>query len=408
MQCKQGPQRVANSNCELAQKGAGLVVQQVLAHGQTCSKTNLVRRLGGAAAFATELDAGRWQPKRASVGCKADDSRIPKTRRTTVKAIRAHSFGGPEVLQQETVDDPIPGPGEVVVDVRAAGVNPADTYMRSGTYAIVPKLPYIPGGDAGGVIAAIGPDVTQHRAGDRVFVGMALSFDLTGCYAEKVKRKASEVLSLPAGVSFAQAATFGVSYPTAHYALFERGGAKVGETVFIHGASGSVGSSAIQLAKRAGLTVIGSAGTSQGLKLVRAEGADAAVNHSEEGYMNEVRHRTHGKGPELILEMLANVNLAADMDLAAKYGRIMVIGNRGEISVNPRVAMMKELDIRGVALWNATAVQMKPIVLDILAGVAEGLLRPVIGREMRLSEAAAAHIAVLERGIGGKIVLIPQ
>jgi NADPH2:quinone reductase len=124
--------------------------------------------------------------------------------------------------------------------------------------------------------------------------------------------------------------------------------------------------------------------------------------------MNEVRHRTHGKGPELILEMLANVNLAADMDLAAKYGRIIVIGNRGEISVNPRVAMMKELDIRGVALWNATAVQMKPIVLDILAGVAEGLLRPVIGREMRLSEAAAAHIAVLERGIGGKIVLIPQ
>jgi len=325
-----------------------------------------------------------------------------------VKAIRAHSFGGPEVLQLETVDDPVPGLGEVVVEVRAAGVNPADTYMRSGTYAIRPELPYTPGGDAGGVICAKGPDVTHHKVGDRVFVGTALSFDLTGCYAEKVKRRASEVLPLAEGISFAQAATFGVSYPTAHYALFERGGAKAGETVFIHGASGSVGSSAIQLAKRAGLRVVGSAGTAKGLELVRAEGVDHAVNHTEAGYMNDVRRVTGGNGPELILEMLANVNLAADMDLAAKYGRIIVIGNRGEITVNPRVAMMKELDIRGIALWNATAAQIEPIMRDILAGVADGSLRPVVSREMRLSEAAAAHLAVLEHGIGGKIVLIPE
>jgi NADPH2:quinone reductase len=329
-------------------------------------------------------------------------------RRGTVKAIRAHSFGGPEVLQLETVDDPVPGLGEVVVEVGAAGVNPADTYMRSGTYAIRPELPYTPGGDAGGVICAKGPDVTHHKVGDRVFVGTALSFDLTGCYAEKVKRRASEVLPLAEGISFAQAATFGVSYPTAHYALFERGGAKAGETVFIHGASGSVGSSAIQLAKRAGLRVVGSAGTAKGLELVRAEGVDHAVNHTEAGYMNDVRRVTGGNGPELILEMLANVNLAADMDLAAKYGRIIVIGNRGEITVNPRVAMMKELDIRGIALWNATAAQIEPIMRDILAGVADGSLRPVVSRKMRLSEAAAAHLAVLEHGIGGKIVLIPE
>jgi NADPH2:quinone reductase len=302
----------------------------------------------------------------------------------------------------------VPGLGEVVVEVRAAGVNPADTYMRSGTYAIRPELPYTPGGDAGGLICAMDPDVTQHKVGDRVFVGTALSLDLTGCYAGKVKRKASEVLPLAEGISFAQGATFGVSYPTAHLALFERGGAKAGETVFIHGASGSVGSSAIQLAKRAGLRVIGSAGTAKGLELVRAEGVDHAVNHTEAGYMNDVRHLTGGNGPELILEMLANVNLAADMDLVAKYGRIIVIGNRGEITVNPRVAMMKELDIRGIALWNATAAQMKPIMRDILAGAADGSLRPVVGREMRLSEAAAAHLAVLEHGIGGKIVLIPE
>src|SRR5215471_2313946 len=217
---------------------------------------------------------------------------------TAVKAIRAHSFGGPEVLQLETVEAPVDGPGEVVVEVRAAGVNPADTYMRSGTYAIRPELPYTPGGDAGGVISAIGTVVTEHKVGDRVFVGTALSFDLTGCYAEKVKRKASEVLSLPVGVNFAEAATFGVSYPTAHYALFERGGAQGGETVFIHGASGSVGTSAIQLAKRAGLRVVGSAGTSKGLELLRAEGVNHAVNHTEAGYMNEVRRLPRGNQGE--------------------------------------------------------------------------------------------------------------
>jgi NADPH2:quinone reductase len=131
------------------------------------------------------------------------------------------------------------------------------------------------------------------------------------------------------------------------------------------------------------------------------------VNHTEEGYMDEVRRFTGGKGPDLILEMLANVNLAADMDVAAKFGRIIVIGNRGEITINPRVAMAKDLDIRGLVLWNATAAQVKSMMRDILAGVVEGSLRPVVGREMRLSEAAAAHLAVMEHGVGGKLVLIP-
>jgi NADPH2:quinone reductase len=324
-----------------------------------------------------------------------------------MKAIRVHSFGGPEVLQLEELDDPVPGDGEVIVDVHAAGINPADTYMRNGTYSIVPELPYIPGGDAGGVISAVGVGVETHSVGDRVFVGTALSFDLTGCYAEKVKRKASEVMRLPEGVSFAEAAAFGVSYTTAHYALFERGGAIAGETVFIHGATGSVGTSAIQLAKRAGLTVIGSGGTTNGLDLIRAEGADHVVDHSKEHYFDKVTQLTGGNGPELILEMLANVNLAVDMDLAARFGRIVIIGNRGEVTINPRVAMMKELDIRGIALWNATAEQVALMMEDILNGVAEGKVRPIIGRQMPLAEAAAAHVTVLEPGAYGKIVLVP-
>lgn len=324
-----------------------------------------------------------------------------------MQAIRAHQFGGPEVLQLDQVEDLVAGVGEVVIEVKAAGVNPADTYMRTGTYGIVPELPYIPGGDAGGVISQIGEGVTDFKVGDRVIVGTALSFRLQDCYATQVKRPASEVLSLPNHVSFTQAAAFGVSYPTAHMALFHRGHAKSGETVFIHGASGSVGTSAIQLAKRAGCTVIGSAGGDDGMALIKDQGVDLAVNHHSDNYIDEIKTFTEGKGVDLTLEMLANVNLDKDMDLAAKFGRIVVIGNRGDITINPRVAMMKELDIKGTALWNMTADQIKPIMEDILAGISDKSLNPIIGKEFPLSDTARAHDAVLEPGAYGKVVLIP-
>ena len=324
-----------------------------------------------------------------------------------MKAVQFSEFGGPEVLRLVDVDDPKPGPGEVVMRVRAAGVNPADTYMRSGTYRIRPDLPCIPGWDAAGEIVETGEGVGGFAPGDRVFTGAVLGMGISGCYAEKVLRRAEHVLPIPDGTSFSQAAAFGVSYPTAHFALFERGAARSGETVFVHGASGSVGTSAIQLAKRAGLTVIGTAGSPAGMDLVLREGADHAVNHNEAGYLDEVRRLLGGTGPDLILEMLANVNLGADMELAAMRGRIIVIGNRGEVTINPRVAMMKELDIRGMMLWNATGEQTTAMMRDILAGAAEGLLVPSVGREMPLSEAAAAHVAVLGNGNGGKIVLVP-
>ncbi len=324
-----------------------------------------------------------------------------------MKAIRAHAFGGPEVLELETVEDPVPGPGQVVIDVRAAGVNPADTYVRSGTYAVVPELPYTPGGDAAGVISAVGDGVTAFQTGERVFVGLGMGFDMTGCYAEKVLRPAADVLRLPEGAGFAAGAAIGVPYATAHYALLARGGGGAGETVFIHGASGAVGTAAIQLAKGAGMTVIGSGGTERGQALIAEQGADHVVDHSAPGYSDEIARLTGGGGPALILEMLANVNLAADLEIAAKYGRIVVIGNRGEITVNPRRAMMKELDIRGIALWNCAPTLMAEIMSDLVAGLEAGSLKPVIGREMPLAEAAASHLAVLEPGAYGKIVLVP-
>ncbi len=324
-----------------------------------------------------------------------------------MKAVRAHKFGGPEVIQIDEVDDPVAGAGQVVIDIKAAGVNPADTYMLGGAYAIKPDLPYTLGADAAGVISQVGAGVDRFKVGDRVYVGICLGFNPTGCYAEKLVRAHEDVAPLPDNVSFAQGAALGTAYVTAHYGLFARGDAKAGECVFIHGASGAVGTAAIEFAKRAGLTVIGSAGTQRGMELVKSTGADHVVDHTAENYMEAVREASGGDGPQLILEMLANVNLAADLDVVAKYGRIIVIGNRGEITVNPRMTMMKELDVRGMAIFNGSREEMERIVDDMAVALVDGSLNPVVGREMPLSEAATSHVTVLEPGAHGKIVLIP-
>ena len=323
-----------------------------------------------------------------------------------MKAIVAHEFGGPEVLKYEEVPDPVPGPGEVVFDVVAIGVNPAETYMRTGTYAVKPDLPYIPGGDAAGMISEVGEGVTELKVGDRVFCGAALGRDMTGCYAERVKRPAAHVMKLPANVDYAQGAALGVPWVTAHYALFARGGGRPGETVFIHGASGAVGTAAIQLARRAGMKAIGSGGSARGRELIESLGAKA-VDHTAEGYLDEVCEAAGGEGPAMILEMLANVNLANDLELLAKFGRVIVIGNRGEVTINPRLTMMKELDIRGIALWNADQELVRDILENLISGLEDGSLSPVVGREMPLAEAAAAHEAVLAPGRVGKLVLVP-
>ncbi len=324
-----------------------------------------------------------------------------------MKAIQAHSFGGPDVLQLDQVADPVAADDEVIIDIKAAGVNPADTYMLGGAYAIVPDLPYTPGGDAAGVVSAVGANVKTLKPGDRVFVGTALGFNMSGCYAEKVVRPATDVMVLPDNVEFTAGAALGIPYATAHYALFARGGAVAGETVFIHGASGSVGTAAIQLAKRAGLKVIGSGGSDRGRQLILDEGADHVVDHTAGGYMEQVQELTNGTGPELILEMLANVNLAADLDLVARYGRIIVIGNRGEVTINPRLTMMKELDVRGLALFNGSRAEMDRIIKDLLAGLADNSLRPIVGRQFALADAGESHRAVMQPGAFGKIVLVP-
>jgi NADPH2:quinone reductase len=320
-----------------------------------------------------------------------------------MKAIRVGKFGPPEVMVLEEVADLEPGPGQVVVTVKAAGVNPVDTYIRSGLYRPDLGLPYTPGIDAAGVVAAVGPDVKHRRVGQRVYVAWSVS----GTYAEQVLCTEFQTHPLPEGVSFGQGAAIGVPYGAAYRALFQRAHAQPGETVLVHGASGGVGLGAVQLARAAGLRVIGTAGSDQGMAQAQAQGAHHVLNHHEPGYLDKLTELTCGKGVDVILEMLANVNLAKDLTVLATGGRVAVVGSRGRIEIDPRDAMVREASILGVTMYHATPQDLASMHAAFAAGLENGTLRPVVSQEMPLAEAAAAHHAVMEANTLGKIVLIP-
>ncbi len=320
-----------------------------------------------------------------------------------MKAIQVHQFGGPEELKLEEIPTPKPGPGQILVRVHAAGVNPYDTYMRAGTYAIKPQLPYTPGSDAAGTVEAVGEGVKKFKASDRVYTATTL----TGAYAEYALAQENQLYPLPEKISFAQGAGLWVPYGTAYTALTHHANARAGETVLIHGASGGVGTAAIQLALAKGLTVIGTAGSARGLELVRKEGAHFAFDHSKPGYAEEIVKATNGAGLDVILEMLANVNLATDLRMLAKNGRVIVIGNRGEITINPRELMARRGAVKGFTLWAATETETKEIHAAIAAGLENGTMRPVVGKELPLQDAAKAHVEVMAPGAHGKLVLVP-
>jgi len=320
-----------------------------------------------------------------------------------MKAIRVSEYGGPSVLKLEEVSAPPAGPHQVLVRNHAVGVNPVDTYLRSNTDNRGPKLPYTPGADAAGVVEAVGPGVTAVKAGDRVYVGGTAS----GAYAELCLCDQSQVHPLPANASYAQGAAMNVPYATAYHALFNRAHAEAGETVLVHGASGGVGIAAVQLARARGLTVIGTASTERGRRMVLEQGAHHALDHGAAGYLDECVRLTGGQGPAIIVEMLANANLQKDLGAIAMRGRIVVIGNRGMVEINARIAMNKDAAILGMALNHASPSQLAGIHAALVEGLRNGSLRPVIAQELPLAQAARSHEAVMEPGHHGKVVLVP-
>lgn len=320
-----------------------------------------------------------------------------------MKAIRVREFGPPEVMRIEELPELRPGPGQVVVRVKAVGVNPADTYMRSGMYARKPSLPYTPGLDAAGVVESVGEGVTHVAVGARVYT----SGSITGTYAEQMLCEEYQLHPLPEKLSFAQGAAINVPYATAYRALFQRAKAAPEECVLVHGASGGVGVAAVQLARAAGMKVIGTGGTEKGRSLVREQGADHVLDHHAPNYLDQVQALTDGHGVDVILEMLANVNLDRDLKVLAMGGRVVVIGSRGRIEIDPRDTMSRDASILGLFLFNVSRQEMAEIHAALGVGLEDGTLKPIVGKEVPLANAPRAHREVMEPGAYGKIVLIP-
>ena len=235
-------------------------------------------------------------------------------------------------------------------------------------------------------------------------VNVFTSGSSTGTYAERTLCDAATVHELPASLSFAQGAALGVPYATAYRALFQRARAIPAERVLVHGASGGVGIAAVQMARAAGLFVVGTAGSEEGRKLVLSQGAHHALDHGE---LDAAIRLTSGRGFDVVVEMLANVNLGRDLTALAPGGRVIVVGSRGPVEVNPRDLMTRDAAVMGMVLPNASPADRASLWAAIGAGLERGILAPVVGLELPLGEAPRAHREVLSAKALGKIVLVP-
>ncbi len=308
-------------------------------------------------------------------------------------AIRVHEFGEPEVMLREELPEPQPVDDEVLVRIQAVGVNPVETYIRSGVYRNLPSLPYTPGSDGAGI------DV---RTGARVYVSGSLS----GTYAEYALCRADQVHPLPSGVSFAQGAALATPYATAFRALFQRTVAKPLETVLVHGGSGGVGVALVQFALAAGLVVVGTAGSDAGLDLIAAQGSVVAVDHRDPDHLELAKTKIGGRGFDLIVELRADLNLGYDLPALAPGGRVVVVGSRGPVEVTPRDLMNTDGAILGMLLPNALEADIAEAHKAIAIGLRDGSLKPVVGRELPIAEAPRAHHVLRERPALGKLVLV--
>mmetsp|Transcript_22252 Transcript_22252/g.61737 ORF Transcript_22252/g.61737 Transcript_22252/m.61737 type:complete len:342 (+) Transcript_22252:207-1232(+) len=322
----------------------------------------------------------------------------------TFSAVVCDEFGGPEVMKVQSKTLPAPGPGELRVRIGAAGINPSDTYSRlgpAGPYAgtkLLPEPPFTPGKDGAGVVESVGAGC-RFSVGDRVY----LYGSITGTYAEYALCKEAQAFPMPSNVSASQGACMGVPGTTAYRALMQRCQAKSGEAVLVHGASGAVGLAAVQLARAAGCTVIGTAGTPAGMEAVRAAGANGVVCHKEDGYLQKAKSLSPGgAGFNVCLEMMASSNLASDLTVMALCGRVGIIGSKAAtIPINPRAAMPLELNIMGVFAGNASAEEVTEAHAQLYKALESGALKPVVSMRLPLEEAGKGHVEVMTPSAGG-------
>jgi len=325
-----------------------------------------------------------------------------------MRAVQISRFGDTGVLDIVELPIPEPGANQVRIRVMAAGVNPVDTYVRSGAYGDRP-MPVALGFDAAGEIDAVGPGMDASVIGTRVYTCSALP----GAYAQFAIVDIDRTYPLPDNISYDQGAAIGIPYATAYAALHQHASTNATSTVFVHGGSGGVGIPTIELAKLAGARVAASCGTDAGEEILRAHGADIIVRHDKEGYLDTLTSLVSAPGSngqlgiDTIVEMAAHINLGNDLTLLNNRGTVVVVGSRGPVQINARDVMRRDARIQGMLLFNLTSEERQDIHSKLYPLLLDGVLNPRVATTLPLDAVRDAHVNVLKSGIGGKIVLNP-
>jgi len=322
-----------------------------------------------------------------------------------LKALLCKQYGLPDTLVLEDVADPVPGPNQVVVDMKAAGVNFPDVLIIQNKYQFKPPLPFAPGAELAGVISAVGEGVSHLKVGDRVIGSTG-----HGAFAEKVLVPAARVIPIPPGVEFDVAAAFTLTYGTSYHALVNRAVLEPGETLLVLGAAGGVGLSAVEIGKALGARVIAAASTDEKLAVCREHGADATINYHTEDLRERIKALTDGKGPDVVYDPVGGHYAEPTFRSIAWHGRYLVIGfANGEIPKLPlNLPLLKEASIVGV-FWGAFVAREPKIFMadlqKLFAWVAQGKLRPHISARYPLAQGVQALNDMMNRKVMGKVVV---
>lgn len=315
-----------------------------------------------------------------------------------MKAIQIMNYGPASDLELVEIDKPSINSDQILVKVSTAGVNPVDTYIRSGQNNYTAFFPHIPGSDGAGTIEQIGFNVTGFEVGQRVYFNRSVS----GSSAEFTICDPENLFPLADALSFAEGACIGIPFTTAYQALL-RAEAKAGDKVLIHGATGAVGTAAIQLASILGMEVVASAGTKEGAQMLQKLGFKEVVMHNQPGHLKPFQFANQGFN--IIIEMLANYNLSQDLKSLSFRGRIAVVGNHGTVEINPRDLMLRDASIIGIALANTQPEDLKRTAKAMLPLFEKKVLNPVISKRYQFEELAQAHEDILHPGAMGNLIL---
>ena len=324
-----------------------------------------------------------------------------------MRAIVITTPGGPEVLRLEDVPDPVPGPGEALVEVSAAGINRADAMQREGRYPPPPGAPPYPGMECSGRISAVGPDVTGWQAGDEVCALLG-----GGGYAELVAVPQGQLLPIPDRVTVTEAAALVEAACTLQATVFRQARLVPGETLLVHGGAGGIGTLAIQIAKALGVTVACTAGSPAKLARCRELGADLAISYRDDDFTTAVRDFTDGRGADVILDIMGAPYLQRNLDALATGGRLMVISTRGggRAEADLSLLMRKRASILASTLRARPLAEKAAIVAGVRADIwpliSSGQVSPVIERMLPMADAADAHRLLDDGTHVGKILLV--